>query len=110
VAQPCPSPTDFESAIAALNGPMSDVEMADLRRYLADPENDTCESHGDESMRRVFLTFDARIETMRKAAEFCGPRGTCPRCTAEDPDRYVDARPHDVDCMFAPPVATKPGV
>jgi hypothetical protein len=44
-----------------------------------------------------------RVETMRKAAEFCGLRGTCPRCTAEDPDRYIDARPHEAGCLFQPP-------
>lgn len=41
--------------------PMSESEMADFRRYLADPENNSCESHSDESMRRVFATFDQRV-------------------------------------------------
>jgi len=55
----------------------------------------------------VVRNLRARIEAMRKAAEFCGLRGMCPRCNAEDPDRYVDARPHAADCMFAPPTKTE---
>jgi hypothetical protein len=55
----------------------------------------------------VVRNLRARVETMRRAVEFCGLRGTCPRCAAEDPDRYVDARPHDAGCMLAPPTKTE---
>ena len=50
--------------------PMSESEMADFRRYLADPENNSCESHSDESMRRVFVTFDRLVSDLeRECAE-----------------------------------------
>jgi hypothetical protein len=60
----------------------------------------------DADMQKQVLLHE-RTETLRKAAEFAGPRGTCPRCTAEDPAKYVDARPHDADCLFAPPTKTE---
>ena len=44
----------------------------------------------------------AALEAMRKSVEFSGMRGTCPGCTAEDPERYVDARPHRDGCALAP--------
>ena len=46
------------------------------------------------------LLDEVRVDALRPF-EFTGLRGTCPRCTGEDPDRYVDARPHSDTCPFA---------
>jgi len=54
------------------------------------------------------LLDEVRADALRPF-EFTGLRGTWPRCTAEDPDRYVDARPHSETCVFAAlPVVASP--
>lgn len=50
-----------------MNEPLTEAEERDMRCYLADPENNSCDSHSDESMRRVFATLtlaQERIKTL----------------------------------------------